>query len=64
MAVSLHPLPFCVEKVNAPQQFTYPFCYEPHPLCVAAADEVRRYIRRHAEWHDELQRGKMFGVLI
>ena len=64
MAVSLHPLPFCVEKVNAPKQFTYPFCYEPHPLCVAAADEVRRYIRRHAEWHDELQRGKMFGVLI
>ncbi|MBO7118733.1 MAG: RNA pseudouridine synthase [Bacteroidaceae bacterium] len=64
MAVTLHPLPPHVQTTNAPKQFTYPFCYEPHPLCVAAANEVRHYIAQHPEWHDELQRGKMLGVLI
>ena len=64
MAVTLHPLPASVEGVPAPQQFTYPFCYEPHPLCIAAANEVREYIKQHPEWHDELSNGKMFGVLV
>ena len=57
----LHPLH---TDLTPPERFTYPFCYEPHPLCIAAADEVRRYLSEHPEWHDELQRGKMFGVLI
>ena len=60
----LHPLPASVREVPAPEKFTYPFCYEPHPLCIAAADEVRRYLSLHPEWHDELQKGKMFGVLV
>lgn len=64
MAMTLHPFPACVEDVTAPRWFTYPFCYEPHPLCVAAADEVRRHISQHEEWKDELQRGKMLGVLV
>ena len=64
MAVVLHPLPANAEDVAAPGQFTYPFCYEPHPLCVASAEEVRRYVGQHEEWKEELQRGKMFGVLI
>ena len=64
MAVTLHPLPGSVGEIPAPEQFTYPFCYEPHPLCVAAADEVRRYLSQHPEWRDELQKGKMFGVLV
>lgn len=64
MAVTLHPLPAGVQAVLPPEQFTYPFCYEPHPLCVAAADEVRRYLGQRPEWHDELQKGKMFGVLV
>ena len=64
MAVAIHPLPAEVQGASPPCQFTYPFCYEPHPLCVAAANEVRRYLAQHPEWHDELQRGKMFGVLV
>lgn len=64
MAVTVHPLPLRVQTTNVPKQFTYPFCYEPHPLCIAAANEVRRYICQHDEWHDELRKGKMFGVLI
>ena len=64
MAIVVHPLPAPVESVSAPKQFTYPFCYEPHPLCVAAADEVRQYIGQHEEWCEELSKGKMFGVLV
>ena len=64
MAVNLHHLPSSVKGLSAPEQFTYPFCYEPHPLCIAAANEVQRYLDQHPEWHDELQHGKMFGVLI
>ena len=64
MAVTIHPLPVSVEEVAAPKQFTFPFCYEPHPLCVAAADEVRSYIEQHPEWHEELSKGKMLGVLV
>lgn len=65
MAVAVHPLPLGKGWNGAvPKQFTYPFCYEPHPLCIAAADEVRRYVRQHDEWREELQRGKMLGVLV
>ena len=65
MAITIHPLPLGGGWEGAPPcQFTYPFCYEPHPLCIAASNEVRRYLDQHPEWNDELQRGKMFGVLI
>ncbi len=46
-----------------PRQFTYPFCYEPHPLCIAAAKEVQRYIEESGVWAEEKGSGKMFGVL-
>ena len=42
-----------------PERFTYPFCYEPHPLCILAAKEVKREIERINP-----SEGKMFGVLI
>ena len=64
MAVTLHSLPACFKEVNAPEQFTFPFCYEPHPLCVAAANEVQAYVNQHEEWHEELEKGKMLGVLV
>lgn len=56
----LHPLHCDAEP---PRQFTYPFCYEPHPLCIAAAKEVQRYIEESGVWKDEMGPGKMFGVL-
>lgn len=62
--MTLHPLPPSCAGIAPPERFTYPFCYEPHPLCIAAAEEVRRYIHSHTEWQEELQRGKMFGVLV
>ena len=52
----LHPLHADIPK---PERFTYPFCYEPHPLCILAAEEVKQEIERiHPS------EGKMFGVLI
>lgn len=49
---------------SLPSAFTYPFHYTPHPLCIAAAEEVQSYIKAQSAWQDELQRGKMFGVLV
>ena len=52
----LHPLHADIPK---PERFTYPFCYEPHPLCILAAEEVKQEIERiHPS------EGKMFGVLV
>lgn len=47
-----------------PRQFTFPHCYTPHPLVLQAAEEVKRELASHAAWHDEIQGGKMFGVLV
>ena len=52
----LHPLYTDIAK---PERFTYPFCYEPHPLCLLAAKEVQAEIARVNP-----QEGKMFGVLV
>lgn len=60
----LHPFHTSVAGIPLPQKFTYPFCYTPHPLCVLAADEVRRYLRTRPEWQAELAQGKMFGILV
>ena len=53
---ALHPLQTDMER---PQQFTYPFCYEPHPLCLMAAGEVQQELQQM-----KLTEGKMFGVLV
>ena len=45
--------------IPKPERFTYPFCYEPHPLCKLAAEEVKREIERIHPTE-----GKMFGVLV
>ncbi len=58
----IHPLHNTT--VERPQRFTYPFCYEPHPLCREAAAEVQQYIATHEEIRSDADRGKMFGVLV
>lgn len=50
--------------MELPSQFTFPFCYTPHPLCLAAANELQNYLKKRSDWSDELKKGKMFGVLI
>ncbi len=60
-------------SVNLPEQFTYPFFYQPHPLCIKAADEVKAYLKSQLDFDhnfgfDEtktnLKIGKMFGVML
>ena len=57
----LHPLN---TDIQPPERFTYPFCYEPHPLCEMAAKEVQAYIGSHMEIKEDADKGKMFGVLV
>lgn len=47
-----------------PNKLNNPFCYEPHPLCLKAADEVRKYVDGNHELMTDAKQGKMFGVLI
>lgn len=58
------PFYYFHNRHSAPERFTYPFCYTPHPLCILAAKEVQSYLTRQTAWKDELRQGKMFGVLI
>lgn len=60
----IHSFPIATENLPLPQLFTYPFHYTPHPLCVKAAEEVQQYLQTRTDWHEELQQGKMFGVLV
>ncbi len=47
-----------------PKRFTYPFAYDPHPLCIQAAKQVQQYIDSHPDIKEDANRGKMFGVLV
>ena len=53
-----------INHIELPNQFTYPFRYTPHALSRMAAEEVQNYLKTRPEWQEELQQGKMFGVLI
>ena len=59
-----HPFPEIPVGTALPKLFTCPFCYTPHPLAVLAADYVRHYVATRADWSAELDKGKMFGVLV
>lgn len=60
----LHSFTDNIAHITLPERFTYPFQYTPHPLCIMAAEEVQNYIHTRQQWSEELQRGKMFGVLV
>lgn len=55
-------------RVNLPRQFTFPFCYTPHPLAIMAAEETKKQILKkiaeNIQWANDLKEGKMFGVLV
>lgn len=62
-----------IQNFTLPTQFTYPFYYQAHPLCVLAAQELQDYIISENNWNhifwkskkpNELPIGKMFGVLL
>lgn len=52
-----------ISSIPRPSQFTYPFHYTPHPLCIEAARELKEYLTLQSDWQEELEEGKMFGVM-
>ena len=61
------------EKEDVPQKFTFPFLYEPHPLALKAATQLRSFLDGLDNWFFDLNLGpedyqhplgKMFGVLV
>ncbi|MGO1296495.1 MAG: RluA family pseudouridine synthase [Vibrio sp.] len=71
-AVRFHSFQTRIDDVPLPDTFTYPFCYEPHPLCEIAAKELQAYLANQNDWQHpfgleqvtEGDHGKMFGVLV
>ena len=59
-----HSFQISIAGIELPRLFPYPFHYTPHPLCGMAAGEVQAYINKQTRWKEELDKGKMFGVLI
>lgn len=60
-----------ISGYELPEQFTFPFYYTPHPLCVLAAGQLQRHLLTQNDFeHDfgldneQAGRGKMFGVLL
>ncbi|MBD1430461.1 MULTISPECIES: RluA family pseudouridine synthase [Sphingobacterium] len=69
----LHSFQHDISTLAKPEKFTFPFCYEPHPFSVLAAEHVQHYlsIQKDFEHNFGLQEGqeglvigKMFGVLV
>lgn len=62
-----------IAHVSLPDKFTFPFFYEPHPLCKLAAEELQAHLKTQTEWNHNFGLdpnkkkdaiGKMFGVLV
>lgn len=62
-----------VESIALPEQFDYPFYYEPNELALIAAKELQDYLANQSDWEhnfgieegqEGLVIGKMFGVLV
>ena len=66
------PFKSSIENYSLPEYFTFPFYYEPHPLCVLAAKELQDYLLSQTTWQHNFglgdnkdnASGKMFGVLL
>ncbi len=70
-----HFIPFKDDshETELPTQLSYPFYYEPHPLALLAAGELKSYLENQQDWthnfgfegQDKTTAiGKMFGVLV
>lgn len=61
-----------IDAYALPQRFTFPFYYEPHPLCVLAANELQQHLETQSDWQHNFGLtgeltgaiGKMFGVML
>ncbi|MEW6989117.1 pseudouridine synthase [Colwelliaceae bacterium 6441] len=65
-----------ISHYRLPERFTFPFYYQPHPLCLLAAKELQEHLSSQTLWRHnfgllpsdkdtkEAGSGKMFGVLL
>lgn len=62
-----------INNIKLPEIFTFPFNYEPHPICKIAAKQLQNYLLNQTEWKHDFgidhhvkgtNIGKMFGVLV
>lgn len=60
-----------VSDIDLPEKFTFPFCYEPHPLSQIAAKQLQQHLESQSAWQHDFgfsdnskSAGKMFGVLV
>ena len=50
--------------IDIPERMNNPLDYQPHPLCIAVCKELQAYLSEREDWREEIDKGKMFGVLI
>lgn len=50
--------------IAIPEKMNNPLDYEPHPLCIAVCKELQAYLAERKDWKEEIDKGKMFGILI
>ena len=50
--------------IDIPERMNNPLDYQPHPLCIAVCKELQTYLSKREDWREEIDKGKMFGVLI
>lgn len=68
----IHRFEVSVEEIELPEQFTFPFYYEPHLLVQMAAEQLQRELSKRDFGHhfgldgndEPTAVGKMFGVLV
>jgi len=54
-----------INTFSLPQRFTFPFYYQPHPLCLLASQELQQLLEQvDAKEYDFNDNGKMIGVLL
>ena len=61
-----------IDGYALPERFTFPFYYQPHVLCILAAEELQQRLQTPQSWQHNfglgddphLIIGKMFGVLV
>lgn len=65
MNILLHRLPqHDGHPIPLPEAMNNPLDYEPHPLCIEACRELQAYLSQRKDWREEIDHGKMFGILI
>ncbi|WP_394143087.1 RluA family pseudouridine synthase [Vibrio atypicus] len=60
-----------IDGYSLPEKFTFPFYYQPHPLCILAVEQLQQHLLTQQDWQHDFGldstkngTGKMFGVLL